>query len=374
MNDTRDQPGLRWERLAALAIATLFILCGIAAVAFVVEGKTVTDFLSYWAAGRLVISGDASSAYDLLRHRVVEEQVASGVGFLPFPYPPPFLLFVTPFGLLPFWVAFAAWIAITAAIYVIVARRCIEPRFALAQAAAAANLIIGQNGFLTSAIFIRGTSLLSVRPLLGGALLGLLAIKPQIALLLPVALLAGREWRAIAGGALSTFALLGISLFIFGADAYRGFLGILPQYTEWLGASRWPWGELASPFALLRYFDVPSSIAVAVHSVIAISATALVARAWALKLEERISILAAATLLVPPYLFTYDGLLLALPLGWLLRTKQNRVTFALVWLFTVLPVLAYFTPFPNTTPLAALLSLWALHRKHRANAEGAYQV
>ncbi len=197
-------------------------------------------------------------------------------------------------------------------------------------------------------------------------MLGLLSFKPQLALIVPVALLAGREWRAIAGALLSSSALAATSLLLFGADVYRGFLHILPQYAQWLGASRWSWAELASPFAMLRFLGTPQSAALVVHSAIAVAAAAAAARAWALKSDERIPILAAASLLVPPYLFTYDGLLLALPLGRLLCREGGRATFVLVWLFSLLPFVCYFTPFVNTMPLAALLALWALHRLYPA--------
>ena len=51
----------------------------------------------------------------------------------------------------------------------------------------------------TAALFGGGLSLLERRPLLAGGLLGLLIYKPQLGLLIPVALLAGRHWRASEG-------------------------------------------------------------------------------------------------------------------------------------------------------------------------------
>jgi hypothetical protein len=357
-----DESTFRWVRLAAIGFATLFVLCGIAAVILAYRRSILCDFLSFWAAGRLAIEGDASSAYDLVRHRAVEEQVVANVGFLPFPYPPSFLLVVAPFGILRFWAALGAWLFITAGLYIASVRRSDGGlRFALAQAAAAANFSTGQNGFLTSAIFIGGTKLLAARPLAAGAILGLLSFKPQLSILLPVALLAGREWRAIAGALLSSLVLLALSLVLFGAGVFRGFFQILSHYSEWLSAGRWPWGELASLYADLRLFGVPPTAAFAIHGVVALAAAALTARAWALRLEERIPILAASTLLVPPYLFTYDGLLLTLPLAWLIRREHARTTLA-VWLLSVSPVICYFTRFPNTIPIAAMLALWVLHR------------
>jgi len=319
---TRETSG--WLGLAALGIATLAVLCGIAAILIARQGTIASDFLSFWAAGRLAVQGHAADAYDIVQHHAVEAQAVAGVGLLPFPYPPFALALFVPFGMLPFWAAFAAWIAITAALYLVATRRWVEPRFALAQAAAAANFITGQNGFLTSAIFIGGTTLIARRPLLAGAILGLLALKPQLALLLPIALIAGREWRAIAGGVLSSVALVALGFLLFGAGAYSSFLALLPHFTGWLGAGRWPWGELASTFALLRWFRVPDTAALVAHGVVAVIAAVLTARAWALKLDQRVPILAAATLLVPPYLFTYDALLLTLPLAALLRQRRGQ--------------------------------------------------
>jgi hypothetical protein len=352
-----------WYRLPAFAIAVVFVVGAVAAVALARSGSILADFLSFWAAGHLTAGGQPALAYDLARHHAVEAEAVSRVGILPFPYPPPFLLVVVPFGLLPFWIALAAWIAISAGLYLVASQRMIEPWFALAQAGAAANFVTGQNGFLTSAIFIGGTSLISTRPFVAGAILGLLCFKPQLAILLPVALIAGREWRVIAGGAASSIALLIVALLLFGTDSYRGFLALLPHFTSWLGAGRWPWGELASTFAMLRSLGVPATPAMAIHVVIALGAAALTGRAWALELDQRVPILAAASLLVTPYLFTYDALLLTVPLAWLLRHEKSRLIVA-VWLLSLVPVVAYFTPFPNTIPIASLVALWALHRPH----------
>jgi hypothetical protein len=349
-----------WYRLAALSIATVFVLYAVAAVFFAHERTVTSDFLSFWAAGRLALQGHAEAAYDIARHHALEMLAVPGVGLLPFPYPPILLALFVPFAMLPFWVAFSAWVAITALLYVLVTRPLIEPRFSLAQAAAAANFMTGQNGFLTSGIFIGGTSLLGRRPIAAGAVLGLLSVKPQLALLLPVALLAGREWRAIAGGIASSIVLLALGFLLFGASAYSSFIAILPHFYGWLSAGRWPWGELASTFALLRWFGVPKNGALVAHGAVALGAAAVVARAWARKLDERVAILAAGTLLVPPYLFTYDALLLTLPLAVLIR-RQARGAFVAVWVLALLPLLAYFTPFPNTIPLASTLALWALH-------------
>ena len=72
--------------------------------------------------------------------------------------------------------------------------------------------------------------------------------------------------------------------------------------------------------------------------------------------------LAAATLLGPPYLLSYDAVLLALPIALLL---DRRPALGLsVWTLSLIPVGAIFGfyEFPNTIPLAALLALVAIYR------------
>src|SRR4029077_284984 len=69
--------------------------------------------------------------------------------------------------------------------------------------AVAFNIGSGQNAFLTSALLIGGFILLPSRPGAGGVLLGVLTYKPQLWLLAPVALVAAREWRALAATVLT---------------------------------------------------------------------------------------------------------------------------------------------------------------------------
>jgi hypothetical protein len=187
-------------------------------------------------------------------------------------------------------------------------------------------------------------------------------IKPQLAVLLPVAFLAERNWRAILGAAASSLLLLTLAWLVFGPGAYRGFLAITGDYAGYMSGSRWNWGELASVFAFLRFLGVPQSIALAVQAVAALGAAFLTWRSWVTGDERRIAILAAATLLVPPYLFTYDSLLLILPLATFLRDEKHQWRAPIVWVLLLLPLLGYFGlyPGPNTVPIAAILSLWWL--------------
>jgi hypothetical protein len=347
--------------LLALGFSTIFVLT-VAVAAWVYSHGPAVDFASFWAAGRLAITGSPALAYDVPTHRAMEMSVAHMGGLMPFPYPPPFLFFVVPIAFKPFWLAYFGWMVVTSGLYLAATVRFAPLRYPLAHPAATVNAIIGQNGLLTCALFAFGLSLVAAQPFVGGAILGLLVIKPQLAVLLPVAFLAERNWRAIAGAAASSFLLLALAWLVFGSGAYRGFLAITGDYAGFMAGRRWNWSELASLFAFLRFFGVAQAIALAVQGVFAFAAAVLTWRAWAADDERRIPVLASATLLVPPYLLTYDSLLLILPLATFLRDGKHQWRAPIIWLLLLLPLLGYFGlyPGPNTVPVAAMLSLWWL--------------
>ena len=362
--------GPRWLRASAIAVSILTVLFVVWAWTFNFSQVNVTDYLSYWAAGKLALAGEPAAAWDVERHRQVEFSLVTLNGLLPFPYPPPFLLMVAPFSLLSYMWGFAAWVIVTGIIYFAAARRVIPAAYVFAQPPALINGWIGQNGLVTSAIFVTGVSMLQARPFAAGAVLGLLVIKPQLALLLPVAVIAARLWPAIAGAAASAAALLLASLLLFGPAAFEGFWNILPLYGEMMRKDKWPWNELMSVFAFLRWFGVEQSLAMILHGFVAAVAAMLTWRAWASNWEQKVPLLASATLLIPPYLLTYDALLLILPLGYWLRQNARLPWVVGLWVLSLLPITHYFDLYrgPNTLPLAAILALVLLVGDRRARS------
>jgi hypothetical protein len=256
----------------------------------------------------------------------------------------------------------------TTLLYAWAARRVTPLPYAFAIPATYINLLIGQNGFLISGIFILGLTLVRTNPWLAGAVLGTLVMKPQIALVLPVAMLAGREWRVVAGAACSAAALLLLGLILFGWSSYQGFFDILPQFVIFMREDRLTWNEMASPFALARSAGVPQQAALLIHGLIAAVVAVITARAWWLRLDTRIPILSAATLLVSPYLLTYDAVLLIVPLGWMIRQRRDPYAVAAAWLCALVPIVNYYVPVtgPNLTSVAAIICIAALSMRRGA--------
>ena len=166
-----------------------------------------TDFVAFWAAGRLALEGHASQVYDwAVHHAMAVEGVGPHRELLPWLNPPSFLVFVAPFAAFSYPVAMVAWLGLTLALFVIVIRAIVGHDAAwwgaLAFPGVIINIAAGQGGFLTASL-TGGGLLLRHRPFVAGMLIGLLTIKPQLGILFPIALLAGRSWPAMAGAVLT---------------------------------------------------------------------------------------------------------------------------------------------------------------------------
>lgn len=357
----------RWLRPVAVALSILlFAYAGMAAWKNYSEPPGV-DFVSFWAAGHLTIEGQPDDSYKLAEHRNAELLTGRFEGLVPFPYPPPYLLLMAPFGALPFWAAFPLWVALLCTLFFLVFRRLVPRPYIFAHPAALPNVLVGQNGMLTASIFFAGLSLLGRREWLAGAILGGLVIKPQLGLLIPVALVAGRYWRAFAGAALSALLLLVTALVTFGAETYRAFFAMIPEQAAFL-SGQIPWPKVASLYGALRTLAVPESVAMALHAGLALVAAVLTWLAWVRRYDTRIPLLAAASLLISPYLFTYDSLLLLIPIGWLIVRRERPWLVILLW---TLSFVALFAKVPNPTAIAAAIALWVMWRD--GTAEGAGQ-
>ena len=152
------------------------------------------DFMAYWSAARLALAGHSERAFfESLISAVQHGLVPSSPGIVfPWHYPPTFLLPLEPLGLLPYPAALAVFVAATAALWAALVRRVLpDPRGWIVAAAAPAgliNLLDGQNAFLTAALAGFALLWLQRRPVAAGVLIGLLAIKPHLAVLFPLAL------------------------------------------------------------------------------------------------------------------------------------------------------------------------------------------
>lgn len=287
------------------------------------------DFSHYWIAARLAWAGEPASAYDALRLQAWFKDYF-GVGtHLIWLYPPSFLLVLLPAAWLPYLAAWIVWILLTLMGYILIVRR-LAPHpsiiwWTLAFPGTFQNFGYGQNGFLSVILLGGGLLLLESRPFLGGLLLGLFTFKPHLAVLVLLALLAGRHWRAL-GGLLTGAIALGLaSLWVFGPVTWRVFLESLQSSMQIVGSGKvgvggtLPLIKLTSVFAALRLAGVGAPAALAGQASVSLAVAAAVAWVWARRaaVAGRNALLVLGVLLFTPYEFIYDLTLLALPLAWL---------------------------------------------------------
>ena len=346
-----------------------------------------SDFIAYWGASHAALGGDAPGAYDPPLLLAAERAAVPGFpGGGPWLYPPGFFLLIAPLALLPYFWALALFLAAGLVAYALVARRILPGQGAtlllplLAFPGTAINLIQGQNGFLTAALLGGGLLLLPAWPLAAGLLLGLLSIKPQLAVLLPLALAAGGYWRSLLAAALSALLLNASGVLLLGGGTMHGFLAAAQAFSATLPDDLRMLGRVPTLFAALRLLGLPAGAAYAGQALLALGAAALVVWSWRRSRDPALrgAVLVAATLLSSPYLLNYDLTWLALAIAWYtayaLRRgwrRGERELLLLAWLLPLAMALVHGWIGLQLAPLLPLALLTCLWRRLRYDSAAA---
>ena len=250
--------------------------------------------------------------------------IGKDFGVLGFHYPPMFLLLVMPLSMLPFIASWILFETATLAGYLAVLRR-IAPIplglwLALTFPGVIINFMCGQNGFITTALIGGGLLLLERRPVLAGFLFGLMAYKPQFAMLIPLTLLVAREWRALFATAISAILFAAVSLAVFGEPTWQAFIGSL-AFTQKIVLERGAitFSTLQTMFGAVRMWGGSVDLAYLCQAAVAIYAALAVVLVWRTSrpFALKAATLAVGSLMISPYVLQYDLVLLALPIAWM---------------------------------------------------------
>jgi alpha-1,2-mannosyltransferase len=359
----------------------LFLVAGTHGLVVPLSVPASTDFVSFYAAGALANAGTPELAYDQPAHYLAEERAAApGIEYRYFYYPPIFLFLCSPLALLPYLPAFLIFQAATLVFYLIVARRILGERGwavalpLLAFPAVFWTLGLGQNAFLTAASFGAATLFIDRRPFLAGIFFGTLCYKPHFGLLIPVALVAGRHWRAITGSLVSVATLSGLSLIMFGWETWRDFFAAATVSHATYESGSIAFGGFVSPFGAVMLLGGSPEAAYIAQASITLAAGVLVAIVWhrGAPLPTRAAILAAATLVAIPVALIYDLMLAAIAAAWLIRDRGGlpgweRAAMAGLFILALNPRAVAETWHIPIAPVAAL-ALVALAAAHACRA------
>jgi arabinofuranan 3-O-arabinosyltransferase len=294
-----------------------------------------TDFGAWWAAGMQAVHGNPAALYDPEEFVKIQSALfGPAEAFYPnWPsYPPTFFLVLAPLALLPYRIAFITWDMVTllgcVAIVYLIVRRPAAIALTLAAPLSAWNFLAAQNGFLTASLLGASLLFLERRPVLAGMFIGCLTYKPQYGILFPVALVASRQWCAIASAAVTSGVLVAASVALFGIEVWAAFPhGFTVQSELSLGADPDSnWGYLQTAYGLIRSLHGPAHLAWLVQGLVTLGGAVIVWIIWRsrVRYELKAAILSAAALLATPYAFAYDLAAIVIPAAFLAADQLSR--------------------------------------------------
>ncbi len=304
------------------------------------NGKPIgADFSSFYAAGSLVLEGRGSDVYSMAAHYAREQQAfGAATPYYGWLYPPIFLFVAMPLAMLPYPLALAVWQGTTFALYLAVIaailRNSRQDSATIAQAwlpaatafpAVFVNLGHGQNGFLTAGLLGAALLVLPQRPLLSGILFGLLAYKPQFAMVIPFALLAAGQWRTILAAGATVIALIGAACLAFGPDVWWSFAASTETSRRLLlEQGDVGFEKLQSVFAAVRMWGGGISLAYAVQAAASLTAVGSVAWLWRSSADRNLkaAALIVATLLGSPHVLDYDLTIVAPAMAFIIASSS----------------------------------------------------
>jgi hypothetical protein len=286
-------------------------------------GNNARDYIAFWSASHLALQGHAAHAYSAKVLGALEKSVLPDLkGTLPWLYPPTFLLFLYPAALLPYELSAWLFFGLTLGAFVVAINAIVPGRISTLLALAFPGVIIsaltGQNGLLTASLMGFGLALLPRRPVWAGVSLGLLCIKPHLAVLIPLALICSRSWRTLVTTGLVAILLCAISVGLFGVETLAAFMRSMGEIQGIVISDNKSLLRIPTFFALARQLSMPAAAAYALQAVSACAAVASVVYVWSRPAahELRAATLVCATLAFSPYLYDYDLTWYGLVIAW----------------------------------------------------------
>ncbi len=345
------------------------------------------DFVAFWAAAKLALAGEAVSAFDPQTLVAAQSLAPDGAwDTYAWYYPPGFHLLIAPLGLLGFSAAFAIFSAVATGLYIWALGGWARPvpgglSLAVAAPPVAFVLATGNASLLWAAALLSALSLLARgQPRSAGAMIALLTLKPQLGLLIPVALIAGRHWRALLWATAATAAIVAVTIAVFGVDYWAEFFRAMARATSLFEVHGANAVTMITWYAFARQFGAGHETALALQMLSLAAAAGAVGLLWSRRrvgLDLKIAALLLATLISTPYAFQYELVLAVAGALFLARagvgqSPAGRAWLAALWL---LPVpgwliggleIAHYTA-PALTLSVACCTVLALRRQGAAH-------
>jgi len=307
-----------------------------------------TDFAGMWTAGRMLLEGNPYGLFDPEQHFAYQRAFFGdpGIDVYGWHYPPFFLAIAAVLASPPYLPALVVWQASSFVFYLSAMRAIAPPHKALLFVAAGFPAVFvtlghGHNAFLTAGLLGFGLFFLDRRPLLAGVLIGLLAYKPQFGLVLPVVLVLGGHWRALAAAASTVLVMSAAVTLWLGPGVWSAFLdGASFTKTVILEQGVTGWHKIQSMFSALRSLGAPVHAAYAGQAIVTLAVIAALALVVWRRADARLvaALAASGALLATPYCLDYDMTILGVAIAFAAAhgaekgfAPWEKTLLALVW-------------------------------------------
>lgn len=337
------------------------------------------DFANYYNAAQLVVTGELHRLFDIIAYRAYLTDVFGQPFELNWSYPPHFLFFTLPLSGMPYLASYAVWTLVGLAVYCGFSARHLRRSYNLSAArlllllaapATLVNAFFGQNGFITGTLLYFGVILSEKRPKLAGLCLGLLTVKPQLGLLIPIMLLLTRRWQTIAVASATAIIAIAASATLFGTQSWVDYFDEVIPYQR--GVMEEGTGlflqMMPSAFGFGRLADLPPHVCLVLQlpmSLIAVGMTVWLFMKSRGHREASILLFLVCTFMATPYAFNYDmtALTPAILAYWASKGAEENMNGAqksiILGLF-LLPGIVFGVP---VGPVILIGSAWVLFRE-----------
>jgi Glycosyltransferase family 87 len=354
----------------------VFVICLVTQSYLSPEKKVnCIDFDLFYAAGSMAAHGSLLEAYATDQPLAMFHLLCQKEFPALWVQPPPFGLIALFLAQFPIGIAYALFTAVTLTVFFYIVQKVSGPEYSFTSKlfclpAVVGVLLIGQTGLLTAIIIgLFAQSFLSGHSKRAGGFLGLMIIKPHLAIGLSVFCLFRRQWATLAAALFATLVIAAISILFFGETAWIAFFhrvqeigGLLGKHVEAL-----PLGKMTSVYAGLFSSDLVSSEAAkALQLFVAAACLIMLGVLCYLKARDR-EIIAFAILCsfgLTPYAYFYDWPALAISAALLLPSLPQRKAFLatlvalpLSWIATGWVFLRHESSLPSSVAVVSLFVL-----------------
>lgn len=235
---------LKWLYVVFVAMFALVVVAAV--IGYRTHFRPANDYFAFKSFSGFIHSRHPAAIYDqdMLRNF----QNLPQHKLFPFMYHPGMMLLLWPLADVPYQLGYALWIGVgLVACCIAVAGTWKGWPLAALVLVAPSTLwtgLCGQSSLLVAALLVGGLAFSPRQPVLGGVLLGLAAYKPQLGLLVPVALIAAGRWRAVLAAAATGLCIILVSTLAFGADVWPAWFHHLSSILEVRTIHRTDWAPL----------------------------------------------------------------------------------------------------------------------------------